>query len=213
MEIPSSRSGLPRRSRSRLVRGAAHLWSLLRRPMRCFRLADHLRGRWVYHWNRWRLKAAGVTFGKGLVLEGSVGVTCGARVTLGDHVRLGNGVYLGAFQEGRLTIGNNSYLGRGSTILACQRVAIGDDCLLAPYTYITDLNHGFAAGELIRVQTYKSEPVVVGNDVWFGTGVKVMPGVRIGDGVVVGAGAVVTRDLASQAIAVGMPAREIRKRS
>ena len=139
-------------------------------------------------------------------------VSHGANVVLGDGVRLGDGVFLGAFAGGRLEIGSKSYLGRGSTILAYERVTIGADCLLAPYTYITDVNHGFESGALIRLQEYSSEPVSIGDDVWFGAGVKVMPGASVGDGAVIGAGAVITKSIGAQAIAVGVPAREVRKR-
>lgn len=185
----------------------------LHRRMRLFRMLDWLRKIAVRKWNTWRLRAAGVQMGSNLVLEGSVSVGHGESVIPGDNVRLGDRVYLGVWPQGRLTIGDNSYLGRGSTVLAYEKVTIGDNCLLAPHTYITDVNHGFAQGAIIRQQEYSSAPVVIGDDVWFGSGVKVLPGVHIGDGAVVGAGAVVSHDIEAQAIAIGVPARTIRHRT
>lgn len=164
-------------------------------------------------WNIWRLKAAGVQFGKHIVLEGSVRLSGRGKVVLGDHVRLGDGVYLMVWPDATLQIGSHSYLGRGSTVLCYERVEIGDNCLLAPYTYITDVNHGFEAGQLIRQQAYSAKPVHIGDDVWFGVAVKVMPGATVGDGAVIGAGAVITGDIELQSIAVGVPAREVRKRA
>lgn len=81
-----------------------------------------------------------------------------------------------------------------------------------PFSYITDVNHGTAAGSLIRLQPYESRPVHIGSDVWFGVGVTVLPGVTVGDGAVLGARAVVTKDVPAGAIAVGSPARIIRYR-
>jgi acetyltransferase-like isoleucine patch superfamily enzyme len=196
----------------RLRRGLRYVGRSLRKPMRLFRLLEWCRTRWVYRWNVWRLRTAGVSIGRGLILEGSIRVGCGSNVVLGDNVHLGDGVYLGAFPGGRLEIGADSYIGRGSTILAYEQVTIGKDCLLAPYTYITDVNHGFSGREPIRLQPYAAQPVAIGDDVWFGVAVKVMPGVLVGDGAVVGAGSVVTGQIAARSVAVGVPARVIRQR-
>ena len=57
----------------------------------------------------------------------------------------------------------------------------------------------------------RNEPIRVGNDVWFGAGVQVMPGVMVGDGCVIGAGSVVTHDIPAGSVAVGNPCRVIRK--
>lgn len=57
-----------------------------------------------------------------------------------------------------------------------------------------------------------SEPIEIGDDVWIGTGVKILKGVKIGEGAVIGAGSVVTRDIPPYSVAVGVPARVIKKR-
>lgn len=54
-------------------------------------------------------------------------------------------------------------------------------------------------------------PIKVGNNVWIGGGVNVMPGVTIGDNVVIGAGSVVTKDIKSNSVAVGSPCKVIKK--
>jgi maltose O-acetyltransferase len=56
-----------------------------------------------------------------------------------------------------------------------------------------------------------AEPITIGDNVWLGGGVIVCPGVSIGENTVVGAGAVVTRDLAADVVAVGNPARVVRR--
>ena len=57
---------------------------------------------------------------------------------------------------------------------------------------------------------YKTAPVEIGNNVWIGAGVTVLPGVAIGDNTVIGAGSVVTRDIPSGVVAVGNPCRALR---
>lgn len=162
---------------------------------------------------RAKLWLEGVTIGKHLFAEGSVEVLDGSRITLGNNVRLGKYVYLGAFSSGHLKIGSHSYIGRFSIILAHKNVEIGNDCQIAPGCHITDVNHGFAPDSLIREQPLVSKPVRIGNDVWIGAGCSILPGVRIGDGAVVGARSVVTTDVPEGAIVVGAPARILRYRT
>ena len=64
----------------------------------------------------------------------------------------------------------------------------------------------------LKVAGYAEHPVVIGNGVWIGDSVIVLPGVRIGDGSVIGAGSVVTKSIPDYAVAAGVPARVIRYR-
>ena len=84
---------------------------------------------------------------------------------------------------------------------AYNHVEIGEDYLIAPYCFIKDTNHTFDEIDIpIRLQKLKPEKVIIGDDVWLGTRVCVLPGVTIGQGCVIGAGA------------VGTPAKVIKKR-
>lgn len=174
----------------------------------CKRLTVYLRLAAI----RTKLWLEGVTFGKNLFVEGNVDVACGNRIFLGDDVRLGKNIYLGAWSEGKLVVGNHSYIGRGTIVLANESVVIGNDCLIAPGCHITDVNHSIATGELIRKQPLVSSPVQIGNDVWVGTGSSILPGVTIGNGAVIGAKAVVTHDVPANAVVVGIPAKIIKYR-
>ncbi|MHC4887924.1 MAG: acyltransferase, partial [Planctomycetota bacterium] len=158
------------------------------------------------------LRLKGVTFGRKLCLEGHIDVTVGRNVRLGDYVRLGKDVYLGTWPTGKFVVGDNSYIGRWSIILAHESVVIGSDCLIAPGCHITDVNHGIAPGELIRKQRLVSKPVRIGNDVWVGVGSSILPGVTIGNSAVIGARSVVTHDVPDGAIVAGVPARILRYR-
>ena len=159
-----------------------------------------------------RLRRAGLQFGKGLVLEGDFDITCPKRIQLGSRVKLGKESVIGAWPESELTIGNDTYIGRWTIILAYESVQIGNDCLIAPGCHITDVNHGIEPGELIRKQKYTSKPIRIGNDVWMGAGSSILPGVTIGDGAVIGARSVVTKDVPANAIAAGVPAKVLRYR-
>jgi acetyltransferase-like isoleucine patch superfamily enzyme len=161
---------------------------------------------------RFRLRLKGLRFGRGLTLEGNIEVTAPRSVQLGCYVRLGKDVYLGAWPEGELVVGDNTYIGRWTILLAHQSVIIVNDCLIAPGCHITDVNHGIAPGELIRKQPLISKPIRIGNDVWVGAGSSILPGVTIANGAVIGARSVVTHDVPANAIVVGIPAKIIRYR-
>jgi acetyltransferase-like isoleucine patch superfamily enzyme len=135
-------------------------------------------------------------------------------VTIGSRVQLESDVWLKVVEDGaRVAIGDFTFLGRGVEIDASLEVQIGQHVLLAPGVFITDHDHGIAPGTPVALQGCSSQPVVIEDEVWLGVRVVVLPGVRIGRGTVVGAGAVVTKDLPPDSIAVGVPARVIRRRA
>lgn len=116
----------------------------------------------------------------------------------------------------RVAIGARSHVNDHSSLWAGNtsgRITVGADCLIAPHVFVTAANYGIVAGERILEQPRREADVTIGDDVWLGTGVVVLPGVTIGDGCVVGAGAVVTRSLPACSIAVGVPAKVVGERS
>ena len=124
-------------------------------------------------------------------------------------------------------IGDYSYLGPGCMV---ADASIGKFCAIAAQVRIGAPNHPldrpsqhrftycpeyYTAGAQ-RDHTFfrerRADRVVIGNDVWIGHAVIVMPGVTVGDGAVLAAGAVVTRDVAPYTIVGGVPAKQIRER-
>jgi acetyltransferase-like isoleucine patch superfamily enzyme len=110
-------------------------------------------------------------------------------IELGDNVYFNHGVYVNGF--GGLKIGNNSGLG--------------------PYSMVHTANHEFDESK-ISMTSWEKRPVVIGDDVWVGMSVCILPGVTIGDRVIIGAGSVVVNDIPSDCIAAGNPCRPIKTR-
>lgn len=138
------------------------------------------------------------------------------KVILADDVCLYRGTVLEVVKGGEIRIGSgthvqpycvlNSVIGK---LVIGRNVQIAVHCAFFPYMHRID-----DVSIPIQEQGFSSKGgIVIDDDVWIGTGVKVMDGVHIGRGSVVGAGAVVTRDMPPFSIAVGSPARVIRKRT
>ncbi|WP_145274031.1 acyltransferase [Planctomycetes bacterium SV_7m_r] len=84
--------------------------------------------------------------------------------------------------------------------------------MIAPNVFITDHQHRVDSMIPIAEQGCEQRPVVIGDDVWIGTGAVILPGVTIGSGAVIGAGAIVNQDIPANQIWAGVPARMIRHR-
>jgi acetyltransferase-like isoleucine patch superfamily enzyme len=106
-----------------------------------------------------------------------------------------------------LSMGNGCYMNAGSSIEVHHEVRIGDHALIAPFASIVDDDRHEAEPGSSRAKG----PIVLGNNVWLGRNVAVLPGITIGDGSVIGANSVVSRDIPPNCFAAGAPARVIRK--
>lgn len=96
------------------------------------------------------------------------------------------------------------------TILDIREVYIGNHVMIGPNTLITTVGHPLSP-KVRRGYMAKAAPVRIGNDVWIGGNVTILPGVTIGNNVVVAAGAVVTKDVPDNSLVGGVPARIIRE--
>lgn len=111
-----------------------------------------------------------------------------------------------------VVIGDRCLIGRGSSIVGHRSIEIGDDVWTGHYVHITDMNHGYEDSDTpISRQNQPEQPVRIGDGSWLGHNCVVLPGVTIGRHVVVGAGSVVTTDLPDFSVAVGSPARVVRR--
>ena len=111
-----------------------------------------------------------------------------------------------------ITIGSDVSINSGCIFHAHAPIEIGDETLIAANVTIVTANHDVAKRGMEAFYALETGAVKIGTGCWLGAGVIVLPGVSIGDGVVVGAGSVVTKDLPSETICVGVPAKPIRER-
>ncbi|WP_444424858.1 sugar O-acetyltransferase [Ruminococcus sp.] len=109
-----------------------------------------------------------------------------------------------------IKVGKNFYSNHNLVILDCAEVRFGDNVFIGPNCGFYTAIHPIDA-EQRKMEIEWAKPIKVGNDVWFGGSVTVLPGVTIGDNVVIGAGSVVVKDIPSGVVAVGNPCKPIRK--
>ena len=106
-------------------------------------------------------------------------------------------------------VGENFYANMGCTILDEAKVTFGDNVLLAPNVSIYTAGHPVNVARRVAGWEY-AYPVTVGNNVWIGGNVVILPGVSIGDNSIIGGGSVVTKDIPANVIAVGNPCKVLR---
>jgi len=111
-----------------------------------------------------------------------------------------------------LELGDRSGIGINCEINGS--VKIGNCVMMGPEVVIYTSGHTFDSIDVPMMDQGDTaeRPVTIGNDVWLGRRVIIMPGVNIGDGCVIGAGAVVTKDIPAYSVAVGVPAKVIKSR-
>lgn len=109
-----------------------------------------------------------------------------------------------------IEIGERFYSNHGCVILDAAGVTFGNDVFIAPNCGFYTAGHPLSPDLRNRGLEY-AKPITVGNNVWIGGNVSVMPGVSIGDNTIIGSGSVVTKDIPSGVIAVGNPCRVLRE--
>ncbi|MFW2541554.1 acyltransferase [Primorskyibacter sp. 2E107] len=134
-----------------------------------------------------------VRFGPNPSISPTAGFSYPERIEIGARVRIGTRCIIWA--------------GPGT-----GRVVIGDDVLFGPEVMITAAGYRYNDGQPVTDQASDEADVVIGNDVWLGTRVTVLPGARIGDGAIIGAHSVVRGEIPAMAVAVGSPARVVSQR-
>lgn len=111
-----------------------------------------------------------------------------------------------------VTIGDRCLIGKGSGIVGHFSIEIGDDVWTGHHVYITDQNHDYRDVDVpISRQSMPERAVRVGNGSWIGYGSVILPGADIGEHVVIGANSVVAGPVPSYSVAVGAPARVVKR--
>ncbi len=130
-------------------------------------------------------------------------------VHVGNNVNIEKGAMITSLME----IGDNSGVGINS--LMHGKVVIGKDVMMGPEVIVYTRNHSIGRIDIpMREQGFAEEkPVYIGDDVWIGGRVIILPGVHVGKGAVLGAGAIVTKNVPEYAVVGGNPARVLYMRN
>lgn len=157
----------------------------------------------------------GLHIGKGVNL-GKISCEWPSSVQIGNYCDIQNNVkfwikdpYL---KSNVILIGNNVFIGRNCEFNCSNSISVGDNCLIASNTTFVDINHSMDKEFLINSQPIKSQPIIIEEDVWIGSGSTILIGVRIGKGSVIGAGSVVNKSVPDYEIWAGLPAKKIGER-
>jgi acetyltransferase-like isoleucine patch superfamily enzyme len=159
-------------------------------PISLTKALDALRYRVEFPWGelKWRL----------------LGLRLGRRPKLYRHIVI--------HDVASVVVGDDCNIGPFTLIFGAGGVTIGRDVLISSHCSIFSVTHRVDAGrEQLRYrETVQAGPVVLGDNVWIGTGVRILPGVTIGANTVVGSGSVVTKSLPPGVVAFGVPAKVVR---
>jgi len=144
----------------------------------------------------------------------------------GKYIEIGEGTSIGRYSKlhcydnnnnikysPSIKIGNNCMIGQNFSIMSADSVIIQDNVLMASYITIVNENHGMNAEEenFYKRQPLTAAPILIKEGAWIGERCCVLPGVTIGKRSIIGSGSIVTKSVPDYCIAVGNPARIIKK--
>ncbi len=156
-------------------------------------------GCWLPHYQlgfSWPLCAVFKRFCARMMLD-----ECGDKVDIGRHISFSSHISLGD----RSSIGDNAYIN--------GPIKIGKDVMMAPNCAFIANTHNTERIDIpMNQQGNQCMPITIGDDVWIGYGVVILPGVKVGNGSVLAAGTVVTKDVPDYTVVGGVPGRIIGKR-
>ena len=123
----------------------------------------------------------------------------------GDNVYIGPKVSIRGYKN--IHVGSNVRILKGCRIIGNGGLTVGSNVRFAPESVILTRNHNYHGDGLPYDETFINEPIAIGDNVWIGTRVIILPGVNIADGAIVGAGSVVTKSIPELSIVGGNPAK------
>lgn len=127
------------------------------------------------------------------------------KLRLLGKIKLYNGASIFVSNNAMLTIGDNTFINTNSNVICFNEIKIGNNCAISDNVYITDSD-----SHQLNENT-RSAPTVIEDNVWIGYGCTILKGVTIGKGSVIGANSVVTKSIPPYCLAVGTPAKVIKK--
>lgn len=158
-------------------------------------------------------------FGEGSIIRKPMRILGKSYITIGKSVDIMNGIRLeaickwgGGIYEPSITIKDNVTIGQNCHITCANEVLIGKGTTIMPDTIITDIEHEYVKGKSSMATGLSVGNVRIGENVTIGAGTRIFGrrGITIGNNSVIGANSVVTKSIGEGAVAVGIPAREVR---
>lgn len=156
------------------------------------------------------LRALCKNFGYGVDVSTDVDFREPENFKFGNHIFIGRGVFIQGRFGGKLKIGDNVWIGPG-TFFDARDLLIGNCVGIGPLVKIIGSEHIIKKGKIIIKSDLIIRTIRIGNNVDIGAGAAILPGAKIGNNVVIGANAVVKGNIPSNSIAVGLPAKVIKK--
>lgn len=160
-----------------------------------------------------------ITIGNNVVIDDNVVLDAKGQdnkgIIIGDNVIISRNTILSCQEDGSIEIGTGSNISANCLIHSQTSVKIGDYVLMAAYCYIVaGGSHEYERTDIPITQqhSFSKGGVLIEDDVWLGADVKVLDGSKVRKGTIVGAGAVVNGELPPFSVAVGIPAKVIKKR-
>lgn len=172
----------------------------------------------------------GVVFGKSITIRNPYKIEIGNNVIIDENVMLDakgadnkgivleNGVFLGrntilSCKNGDIILKENVNIGFNCEVYSLNKVEIGENTLIAAYTYIVGGGHSSEDTDMaFRDQEKHAAGIKIGKNVWLGAKSVIMDGCSVGDNSIIGAGAIVTKDIPEYSVAVGIPAKVVKDR-
>lgn len=150
-------------------------------------------------------------------IRGRENIDFGVKLTTGVGCRFD--CYGSSMGGGKLIFGKGVQINDYVHLVCMESITIGDNVLIASHVFISDNSHGSYKGDENDSNPntppierhYSTAPIRIGDNTWIGEGVVIMPGVTIGDGCIIGAHSIVNKSIPNYTVAVGAPARAIKK--
>jgi len=132
-----------------------------------------------------------------------------SRLYLEEKVAIGPGVRVIVGENGIVKIGANTFITSNTNIFCKENISIGRNCAISWNVQImdSDIHKVIIKGEIHK----ETKPIIIGNEVWVGSGVNILKGVKIGDGCIIASRSVVTKDIPDKCMVAGNPARIIKE--